>query len=54
MAEAVFEIHRCRGTQFDPEAVDALLSVVRLHWASVTSPANRRIRVVEHGDGLAR
>jgi response regulator RpfG family c-di-GMP phosphodiesterase len=36
LAEAVFEIHRCRGTQFDPEAVDALLSVIRLHWASVT------------------
>ncbi len=35
LAEAVFEIHRCRGTQFDTEAVDALLSVVRLHWASV-------------------
>jgi response regulator RpfG family c-di-GMP phosphodiesterase len=35
-AEAIFEIHRCRGTQFEPEAVDALLNVVRLHWATAT------------------
>jgi response regulator RpfG family c-di-GMP phosphodiesterase len=33
-AEALFEIQRCRGTHFDPDAVEALLSVVRLHWTS--------------------
>lgn len=36
MSEALFEIRRGRGTQFDPEAVDALLSVVHLHWTSLT------------------
>jgi HD-GYP domain-containing protein (c-di-GMP phosphodiesterase class II) len=34
-AEALFEIQRGRGTQFDSEVVDALLKVVHLHWASM-------------------
>ena len=33
-AEAVFEVSRGRGTQFSPEAVDALLNVVHLHWGT--------------------
>jgi response regulator RpfG family c-di-GMP phosphodiesterase len=32
MAEAIFEIQRFRGLQFDPQAVDALFKVVSLHW----------------------
>ena len=32
-SEAVFEIQRSSGTQFDAWAVDALLSVIHLHWA---------------------
>jgi HD-GYP domain-containing protein (c-di-GMP phosphodiesterase class II) len=35
-AEAIFEIQRGCGTQFDPAAVEALLKVVHLHWASMT------------------
>jgi putative two-component system response regulator len=38
-AEAIFEIQRCRGTQFESEAVDALLRVVRLHWTSAARRA---------------
>ncbi|MCX6545772.1 MAG: response regulator [Acidobacteria bacterium] len=32
LPEALFEIQRCRGTQFDPIVVDALLKVASLHW----------------------
>lgn len=46
-AEAIFEIQRCRGTHFDPEAVNALLSVVHLHWTSV---ARRPAVEVESSD----
>ena len=35
--EAIAEIARCSGTQFDPRCVDALLSVVRMQgWPRVT------------------
>lgn len=34
-SEAIFEIQRCAGTHFDPSAVEALLSVIHLHWAFV-------------------
>lgn len=34
LSEALFEIQRCRGTQFDPAVVDALLRVAGLHWNS--------------------
>lgn len=33
LAEALFEIQRCRGTQFDPDVVEALLKVGSLHWS---------------------
>ncbi len=32
LPEALFEIQRCRNTQFDPQVVDALMKVVSLHW----------------------
>jgi len=32
LPEALFEIQRCRGTQFDPRAVEALVKVASLHW----------------------
>ena len=32
LPEALFEIQRCRGTQFDPRVVEALIKVVSLHW----------------------
>ncbi|MEI6670370.1 MAG: HD domain-containing phosphohydrolase, partial [Acidobacteriota bacterium] len=32
LPEALFEIQRCRHTQFDPRVVDALMKVVSLHW----------------------
>jgi len=35
-AEALFEIKRCSGTQFDPWAVEALFHVVHLHWTPIT------------------
>lgn len=41
MAEAIFETQRFRGTQFDPQTVDALFKVVSLHWhhGETRSPA---------------
>lgn len=48
-SEAVFEIQRSSGTHFDTWAVDALLRVIHLHWASVARrPADPA------GDGSAR
>jgi response regulator RpfG family c-di-GMP phosphodiesterase len=35
-AEALFEIKRSAGTQFDPWAVEALFNIVHLHWPSVS------------------
>lgn len=32
LPEAIFEIQRCRDTQFDPKVVDALIKVASLHW----------------------
>jgi len=32
LPEALFEIQRCRNTQFDPRIVDALVKVASLHW----------------------
>ena len=32
LPEALFEIQRCRNTQFDPRVVDALVKVASLHW----------------------
>jgi len=33
LPEALFEIQRCRNTQFDPWVVDALVKVASLHWS---------------------
>ncbi|MEW5984642.1 MAG: HD domain-containing phosphohydrolase [Acidobacteriota bacterium] len=32
LSEALFEVQRCRDSQFDPDVVGALLKVVGLHW----------------------
>jgi response regulator RpfG family c-di-GMP phosphodiesterase len=40
LSEAIFEVQRSRGTQFDPAAVDGLFKVVSLHWCKqVSRPA---------------
>jgi len=35
LAEAISEIKRCRGEQFDPKVVDAFLSIPESHWKHI-------------------
>lgn len=51
MSEALFEIRRCRGTQFDQNVVDALLKIVGLHWGG---GGRRGVRAAEPGENDAR
>lgn len=59
LPEALFEIQRCRRTQFDPIVVEALLKVVSLHWhpgtprATEAEPTDKAVAaalVVPDGD----
>ncbi|HET7626935.1 MAG TPA: HD-GYP domain-containing protein [Bacillales bacterium] len=40
--EAVQEIKRCRGTQFDPAVVDAFLSISKEEWQALANVSDRR------------